>query len=323
VLAQVLRQLPRPDSRQLLVGYDKADDAAVFKLSDDMALVLTVDFITPIADDPYTFGQIAAANSLSDVFAMGGTPLAALSIVGFPARKLGPEVLTEMLRGGSDKTREAGAFIVGGHTVEDHEVKFGLSVAGLVHPDRIVSNAGCRPGDELFLTKPLGVGIVTTAIMQGKATAAAERAALESMVQLNAAAARAMLAAGATAATDITGFGFLGHACEVADASGVTLEVEGAALPVLPQALELAVAGVLTGADGRNRRFLEDRVELAAGLTPGLAEVLFDAQTSGGLLIAVPAARADELGALLQREGVLAARLGRARERSGRAVRVG
>lgn len=284
--------------------------------------MLTVDFITPIADDPYVFGQIAAANSLSDVFAMGGEPLAALSIVGFPARKLGPEVLAEMLRGGADKTREAGAYIVGGHSVEDHEVKFGLSVTGVVHPDRVVTNAGCRPGDVLFLTKPLGVGIVTTAIKQGKASAEGERAVLETMLQLNAAAARAMVAAGASAATDITGFGFLGHACEVAEGSGVTLEIDASALPVLPQALELARAGVLTGADGRNRRFLEGRVELAGGLAPGLAEILFDAQTSGGLLIAIGAERADDLAARLEGAGVLAARLGRARERTDRAVKV-
>lgn len=282
--------------------------------------MLTVDFITPIADDPYVFGQIAAANSLSDVFAMGGKPLAALSIVGFPSKLLPIEVLGEILRGAADKTREAGAHIVGGHSVEDSEVKYGLSVTGVVHPERIVTNAGARPGCELYLTKPLGSGIVTTAIKQRKASKAAEERVLAVMTELNARAAAAMVEVGVAAATDITGFGLLGHAFEMADASQTSLELQAERVPVLEEALAYARKGILTGADGRNRKYLEGRLEVGAGVDPARLAAFFDAQTSGGLLIAVPEERSHALGAALAASAVEAEKVGRVLPRGDRAL---
>jgi selenide, water dikinase len=290
-LKQVLAPLPRHADPRLLVGHETFDDAGVFRIADDVALVQTVDFFAPVVDDPFTFGEVAAANALSDVYAMGGEPLTALSIVGFPRDRAPLTVLTEILRGGQEKVREAGAFIVGGHTVVDDEIKFGLAVTGRAHPDRLLTNAGALPGDRLVLTKPLGVGILTTSLKRGPLAPEIERGLLDTMRRLNAVASRAALAVRARCATDITGFGLLGHASHIARASGVTLRIERAALPVLPGAREAwRAGGGRTGGADRNAQYLASLVAWGAASDEDRA-VLVDPQTSGGLLVAVPADR--------------------------------
>jgi len=258
-------------------------------LRDDLALVQTVDFFAPIVDDPYTFGQIAAANALSDVYAMGGEPLTALAIVGFPVGTLPPSVLTEILRGGQDKVREAGAVLIGGHSIIDEELKFGLSVTGQAHPDRLLTNASARPGDRLVLTKPLGTGLLATAEKQGKLSSNAMLVLHTTMSALNGAASRAALALGLTCATDVTGFGLLGHALHVARASHVTLRIDGNKLPELPGARALWRAGTRTGGADRNETYLSAHVD-SAGADPADLALALDPQTSGGLLLAVPPA---------------------------------
>jgi selenide, water dikinase len=279
--------VPTHADRRVLVGRETFDDAGVFVLRDDLALVQTVDFFAPIVDDPYVFGQIAAANALSDVFAMGGEPLTALAIVGFPAGKLPPSVLADILRGGQDKVREAGAVLIGGHSIIDEELKFGLSVTGQAHPARLLTNATARPGDRLVLTKPLGTGLLATAAKADRLPAESIAALHASMSSLNAAASRAALAAGVTCATDVTGFGLLGHALNVARGSGVTLRIDGRRLPELPGARELWRAGTRTGGYERNESYLASHVDSAAADPSDLALAL-DPQTSGGLLLAVP-----------------------------------
>ena len=279
--------MPVHADRRVLVGRETFDDAGVFVLRDDLALVQTVDFFAPIVDDPYTFGQIAAANALSDVFAMGGEPLTALAIVGFPAGKLPPSVLTEILRGGQDKVREAGAVLIGGHSIIDEELKFGLSVTGQAHPARLLTNATARPGDRLVLTKPLGTGLLATAAKGGQLPDEPLRALHATMSALNAAASRAALAAGITCATDVTGFGLLGHALNVARGSSVTLRIEGRLLPELPGARNLWRAGTRTGGAERNEAYLAPHVDSVSADPADLALAL-DPQTSGGLLLAVP-----------------------------------
>jgi selenide,water dikinase len=275
------------------VGRETFDDAGIFVLSDDLALVQTVDFFAPIVDDPYLFGQIAAANALSDVYAMGGEPMTALNIVGFPSGKLPLEVLTEILRGGQDKVHEAGALVVGGHSIIDEELKFGLSVTGRAHPQKILSNANALVGDRLVLTKPIGTGIVATAAKKNDLGTDEARALYASMCQLNAAASRAALAVGARCATDITGFGLLGHASHIARASNVTLVIEASRVPVLPGAREAWLRGIRTGGAERNAAYLESQVEW--GTAADVDRALFiDPQTSGGMLVAVPRARAEE-----------------------------
>ena len=284
--------------RRVLVGRETFDDAGVFVLRDDLALVQTVDFFAPIVDDPYTFGQIAAANALSDVFAMGGEPLTALAIVGFPVGTLPPSVLTEILRGAQDKVREAGAVLIGGHSIIDEELKFGLSVTGQAHPGRLLTNATARPGDRLVLTKPLGTGLLATAEKQGKLSSNAMLVLHTSMSALNAAASRAALAHGVTCATDVTGFGLLGHALNVARGSGVTLRIDGKKLPELPGARALWRAGTRTGGAERNETYLAAHVD-SAGADPADLALALDPQTSGGLLLAVPPeALADYLSAI-------------------------
>jgi selenide,water dikinase len=288
----------RPADPRLLVGLDTFDDAGVFALSDDLALVQTVDFFAPIVDDPYAFGQIAAANALSDVYAMGGEPLTALNIVGFPNDKLPMEVLAEILRGADDKIREAGAVIVGGHSVIDDEVKFGLAVTGRVDPRAMLTNAGARPGDRLLLTKPIGTGVLATAAKRGDLGEAEHRALIESMTTLNRVAAVAARDAGARCATDVTGFGLLGHASHVARASKVTLVVRSADVPVLPGAREAVARGIRTAGAERNRVYLDPLVDWGSSSEPDRA-LLVDPQTSGGLLVAVPRRRvADYLAAV-------------------------
>jgi selenide,water dikinase len=275
---------------RLIVGRETFDDAGVFVLSDDVALVQTVDFFAPIVDDPYLFGQIAAANALSDVYAMGGEPLTAMNIVGFPVGKLPIEVLSDILRGGQDKVHEAGALVVGGHSIIDEELKFGLSVTGRVHPKRIFSNANAKIGDRLVLTKPLGTGLLATAAKRGTLGTAETQALYASMQTLNAAASRAASTIGVTCATDVTGFGLLGHASHIATASNVTLVIHGDRVPALAGARAAWDAGVRTGGAERNDSYLASRVEWGSA-SDSTRALLIDPQTSGGLLVAVPADR--------------------------------
>ena len=285
-LSRALAALPhRPDPR-LIVGRETFDDAGVFVLSDDLALVQTVDFFAPIVDDPYAFGQVAAANALSDVYAMGGEPLTALNIVGFPSGKLPMSVLTEILRGGQDKVHEAGALIVGGHTIIDEELKYGLAVTGRAHPRRLLTNVGAAVGDTLLLTKPLGTGLLATAAKNDRLSARERDLMLASMVQLNRDASRAALTVGATCATDITGFGLLGHANHIAKASKKTLRINVAAVPALEGAREAWLDGVRTGGAERNEQYLRELVEWGDTKDVDRA-LLIDPQTSGGLLVAV------------------------------------
>jgi len=302
-LRPLLAELPRPTDPALLVGLETADDAAVYRLSDELALVSTVDFFTPIVDDPYNFGRIAAANALSDVYAMGGTPLTALNLVAFPLDALGAPVLAEILRGGADVAREAGVSIVGGHSIDDPEPKYGLAVTGTVHPDRILRNAGARPGDLLYLTKPLGGGVASTATKRGKASGELIAAAVAAMTTLNRDGARAALAAGAHAMTDVTGFGLLGHLREMVEASGVGAEVDAGAVPVLPEVLELLSAPEppIAGGTRRNRGWVEDSVDFSPDVPEERRWLLCDAMTSGGLLVAVPDGAPDPPGSRIGR----------------------
>lgn len=289
-LSRALSALPNRSDPRLIVGHETFDDAGVFVLSPDLALVQTVDFFAPIVDDPYTFGQIAAANALSDVYAMGGEPLTALNIVGFPSGKLPIEVLTDILRGGQDKVHEAGALVVGGHTIIDEELKFGLAVTGRVHPDRVLTNAAACVGDRLVLTKPLGTGILATAEKQGRLSTSAAAQLHGVMATLNRDASRAALDVGVRCATDVTGFGLLGHALHIARASEVTLRFRVADVPELPGARDAWRAGVRTGGAERNEAYLRDRVDWSSSADADRA-LLIDPQTSGGLLVAVPASR--------------------------------
>ena len=294
----------------LLVGTSTADDAGVFRIAPDLALVQTVDFFSPIVDDPFQFGAIAAANALSDVYAMGGEPRTALNIACFPQSGVPEGVLADVLRGGQAKAAEAGVVVVGGHTVIDEEIKYGMAVTGTVHPDRILRNVGARAGDVLVLTKPLGTGIVTTALKRGGGTVAELAAAVASMTALNAAAARVLNAVPARACTDVTGFALLGHAYEMASGSGVRLVIEAARLPLLPGVARLAGEGHLTGGCRRNRDWLADKVEVAAEVPGVLAEVAHDPQTSGGLLAALPAGEVPHALADLRGLGVEAVAVG-------------
>jgi selenide,water dikinase len=280
------------------------DDAGVFRLSPETALIQTVDFFTPIVDDPFEFGAIAAANSFSDVYAMGGRPLTALNIVGFPQDQLPWDVLSEILRGGHQTVHEAGAVLAGGHSVKAPELFFGLSVTGVVHPERIVTNAAARPGDRLWLTKPIGTGILMTALKKGELEPGHLATATATMRRLNAAAAEAMIEVGVSAATDITGFGLLGHLHEMTSGSGVDAEIEVRRVPLLPGAVEHAEAGHKPGGLGANRRYVEPHIEKDAAVSPTLFDLLADPQTSGGLLIAVPESKAARLAAALTARGV-------------------
>jgi selenide,water dikinase len=291
-LSKALEGLPRRSDPRLLVGHETMDDAGVFVLSDDLALVQTVDFFAPIVDDPYLFGQIAAANALSDVYAMGGEPLTALAIVGFPSGKLPLEVLREILRGGQDKVHEAGALIVGGHTIIDEELKYGLSVTGRAHPGKLLTNASAHVGDRLVLTKPIGTALLATVAKAGELPAAEMRALGESMCRLNDRASRSALEVGASCATDITGFGLLGHASHIARASGVTLRIVASAVPLLPGARAAAERGVRTGGADRNLAYLEPRVDWGASNEVDRV-LLIDPQTSGGLLVTLSPTRAQ------------------------------
>jgi selenide,water dikinase len=293
-LDRVLASLPRVINENVLVGFDTADDAGVYKLTPDCALVQTVDFFTPIVDDPFTFGAIAAANSLSDVYAMGGRPISALSIVSYPA-KGDLDDLEAILKGGAEKMREAGCVVLGGHSVNDEEIKFGYAVTGTVHPERVKTNAGARDGDVLIFTKRIGTGVVGTALKRGIARDEDVRDAVDSMLLLNRRACESMLAMDAHACTDVTGFGLLGHAREMAMASGVTLEIEAGAVRMLPGALEYARMGAIAGGLRNNREFISGCLEVARELPQEVDALLYDPQTSGGLLIALPERDASKL----------------------------
>ena len=288
-LRPIVAGLPRPGDPRVLVAADTADDAAVVRLSDDLALVQTVDFFTPIVDDPYAFGRIAATNALSDVYAMGGVPLSALNLVAYPLEALGPEPLAEILRGGADAVAAAGASVVGGHSIDDPEPKYGLAVCGTVHPGAILTNAGGAPGDALVLTKPLGAGAVATAIKRGLADRELVARAVEVMTTLNDRAAANAREAGAHALTDVTGFGLLGHAHELAAASGLAAEIDAAAVPAIDGVMDLlATEAALAGGSRRNRADAETFTTWAPGVPEPRRRLVCDAMTSGGLLAAVP-----------------------------------
>ena len=288
----------------MLVGTETADDAGVYRLRPDLAIVNTVDFFTPIVDDPYIFGQISAANSLSDVYAMGGEPKTCMNIVCFPKGKMDIEILGEILKGGADKVMESGAVVIGGHSIIDEEIKFGMAVTGVIHPDKIFRNVGVQEGDALILTKPLGTGIITTALKKGKASEESVHEAVKSMTALNAAASAVARKHPVHACSDVTGFGILGHSLEMASGSGVTLVIESAKLPLLRSAPRLAEKGYITGGCKRNQEYLSDKMVIDKSIREGLVQVALDPQTSGGLLIAVAKRHAAELIADLHAAGV-------------------
>jgi selenide,water dikinase len=322
-LQEVLRSLPAVSDPRLLVGPATADDAGIFRLTPDVTIVQTVDVFTPGIDDPFDFGRVAAANSLSDVYAMGGRPVTALSIIGFPIERLPAEVMAEILRGGMSILAEAGTVLVGGHSINDEEIKFGFAVTGVVGAAELVTNAGARPGDVLVLTKPLGTGIVSLAAQIGRASAEPVKAMTASMTALNQAAAEVMVRHGATACTDVTGFGLMGHLAQMAIQSRVTAEIWAEALPLLPGVLEYARQGIFSGANERNAEFSAALTEFEDGIGEDIRAVLFDAQTSGGLLIAFPAERVEGAVDEMRRAGVArAAAVGRIVGRSTGGIRV-
>jgi len=309
----VLGRVPRWPNENVLVGFDTADDAGVYKLSPECALVQTVDFFTPIVDDPYTFGAIAAANSVSDIYAMGGKPLSALSILAWPAEG-DVDQLAEILKGGAEKLHEADCTLLGGHSVKDEEIKFGYAVTGTIHPDRVKTNAGARPGDALLFTKRIGTGVIATALKKGIAKESDVEAAIASMLELNRKACEAMLAFDVHGCTDVTGFGLIGHAREMALASKVTLEINPRAIQFLPGAVEYAKAGAIPGGLNNNRDFAASCVEG----TSEFDDLLYDPQTSGGLLIALPERDAAQLEMKLPN----AYRIGQVTERQSKPIRL-
>ena len=284
------------------MGLDTSDDAGVYQLNEEVALVQTVDFFTPIVDDPFTFGQIGVVNALSDVYAMGGTPLTGMNLVAFPIKTLSLSILKEILLGGLSKMKEAGVALVGGHSIEDPEIKYGLAVTGVIHPKKILTNAKAEVGDKLVLTKALGTGIIATALKGEMASEEAVRKIVESMVTLNRAASDWMKKFGAHACTDITGFGFIGHALEMATASQVGLVIDSGAVPVFPEALEYAKLGLIPGGAYSNRQFFSCKVEVHTHVPALLIDLLYDPQTSGGLLISLPSGEAEKLVATLKKE---------------------
>lgn len=289
-----MRLLPEQEKvPELLVGHETSDDAGVYKLTDEIALIQTIDYFTPVVDDPYMFGQIAAANALSDVYAMGGKPLTALNMVGYPVKKLGGEILSEILRGGADKVKEAGAVTVGGHSIDDQEPKYGLSVTGTVHPDKVWRNVGAKPGNVLVLTKPIGVGIITTGIKRGAVTPEQEKTVTETMAMLNKKAAEILSDFTPNAVTDVTGFGLLGHGSEMAGGSNVTLVIDFNKVPILDGTLQLSKDGVVPGGSKSNHKWLENDVDYQ-NIAPEEQMILCDAITSGGLLIAIDPVDAEK-----------------------------
>jgi len=300
-----------PTDENVIVGLDRADDAGVYKISDELALIQTVDFFTPIVDDPYWFGQIAAANALSDVYAMGGTPKTAMNLVAFPVKQMEMAVLRQIIQGGLDKLTEAEVVLIGGHSIEDKELKYGLSVTGFVHPSRVLTKKNLRPGDRLVLTKPLGTGIINTAIKAGMASADLTDRVTRLMAALNRDAARIMSSFTISACTDVTGFGLLGHLAEMVCGSSMGARVFSEQVPVIKEALEFAAMGLIPAGAYKNREFRESMITFADTVGRSRQDVLVDPQTSGGLLISVDGQQADELTAALKDAGIGdAARIG-------------
>lgn len=318
-----MNHLPAVSNPDVLVGLDTRDDAGVFRVSEDSAMIQTVDFFTPIVDDPYDFGQIAAANALSDIYAMGGTPATALNILGVPITQLSTEVIAKIVLGGYEKAQEAGVAILGGHSIKDPELKFGMAVTGFVAPGEVVRNSTAQPGNLLVLTKPLGTGILTTALKKEQLPAETTRQVTAQMKELNRSASEVMKMCRAKACTDVTGYGLMGHLFEMVSASGVTAVIEAAQAPLISTAAELAAAGHIPGGLKDNRKFLEPHISVAPGVDSSVADILFDPQTSGGLLIALPEAEVERfLSEFRQRSGNQAAVIGRIEKRRSRAIEV-
>jgi selenide,water dikinase len=303
-LDRALCGLEFPTDSNVIVGLERADDAGVYRVSDDLAVIQTVDFFTPVVDDPYAFGQIAAANALSDVYAMGGIPKTAMNLVAFPLKDMDLSVLRQIIQGGLDKMREAGVVLVGGHSVEDKELKYGLSVMGFIHPDRVLTKKNLHIGDRLILTKPLGTGIINTAIKGGLASKEIIDTVTRLMAALNKDAAEIMQDYPVHACTDITGFGFLGHLAEMAMDSGSGIRIQANRVPILPQTLNYAGMGLVPAGAYKNREFFESHVDVASGVDPLIQDILFDPQTSGGLLICVENERTDDLLQALKQKGI-------------------
>lgn len=318
ILIRVVEGLPKFQDTNLLVGTETADDGAVYKISEDLALIQTLDFFPPMVDDPYVFGQIAAANALSDVYAMGGNPKLALNILAYPSC-LGEEILGEILAGGASKVQEAGAVLAGGHSINDEEPKYGMCVTGFVDPRKIWKNAGARPGDVLLLTKPLGVGLINTAVKAGMASKEAEKAAMESMCTLNKMAKEVLEEVSVHACTDVTGFSLAGHGLEMAKASQVTLVIDTGRLPLLPSALEYAAMGLVPEGTYRNKAFQKKDTRLSTGIGEDMEDLLFDPQTSGGLLVSLEENCAEKVLEVLRDRGLPteAAIIGRVKEKEG------
>jgi len=293
----------------LLVGYETSDDAGVYRLADDLAIIMTADYITPPVNDPYVYGQIAAANAISDVYAMGGKPIACLNLVSFPSKKLPPEVLHQIVAGALSKITEAGAVLAGGHSVEDDEPKFGLAVTGIVHPDKFWTNQGAQPGDALILTKPVGSGVLFNANLKKWVSKEAMKACLSILITLNRTAAEVMSGFDIHAATDVTGFGLAGHGLEMAKASGVYLEISIKDLPIMDEALTMYKKGVTTGVNAFNRQMVQQHFRFETDLPPWHEEIVFDPQTNGGLLVAVSGTQAENLVTALHAKGVKDAKI--------------
>ena len=311
---------PQPNNANVLVGFDKADDAGVYRLRDDLALVQTVDFFTPIVDDPFVYGQIAALNSINDVWAMAGTPLTALAITCFPKKGVDPAILGEIMRGGLETLNAYGVTLIGGHSVDSQQIMFGYSVTGVIDPEKLATNAGARPGDVIILTKPIGTGVISSGIKFEKTTPEVVAASVATMLTSGRYAAEAMREFGVKGATDVTGFALLGHAWEMARASGVTIEIDANAVPLLDGALELAAAGVITGADKTNREYIGDDIEIDESVSDEMRRLLYDPQTAGGMLISVAEARADDLLARLRENYPRAEMIGQVTAVAGRSI---
>ena len=307
--------LPKqPADPNLIVGFDTADDAGVYRLRDDLALVQTLDFFTPIVDDPYDYGRIAALNSINDVWAMAGTPITAMAITCFPKKGVDPAILSEIMRGGLETINKYGVTLIGGHSVDNQQIMFGYSVTGIIDPNKVATNSGARAGDVLILTKPIGTGVISTGIKNARADDRVMAASIETMLTPGKYAAEAMREFGVKGATDVTGFALLGHAWEMACASKVTIEIEAKAVPLLEGAVELASEGMLTSGDKTNREYVGADIEIAGSIDPNLLKLLFDPQTAGGMLIAIPEAKAEALLANLRVNYPRAEIIGRVRE---------
>ncbi len=310
----------QPDDPNLLVGFDKADDAGVYRLRDDLALVQTLDFFTPIVDDPFDYGRIAALNSINDVWAMGGTPVTAMAITCFPKKGVDFSILQEIMRGGLSVLTENKVVLVGGHSVDNEQIMFGYSVTGVIDPNHVATNSGVRPGDVIILTKPIGTGVISTGIKRAKASPEVVAESVATMITPGKYAAEAIVKFGVKGATDVTGFALLGHAWEMACASNVTIEIDAAGVPLIDGALELAGAGMVTGADKTNREYVGEDVSIASDIDPNLSKLFYDPQTAGGLLLAISAVKAGDLLTDLRLSYPRAEVIGAAKQRGKRRI---